>query len=75
MGKNFGARLVQGVPPPPGCPTAVNLGCTCPEGPNKALSDNTLGIVAATCPLHGWDRQGSGRDAGDPASDGGSSLG
>jgi hypothetical protein len=57
MGKNFGARMIGGVPPQPGCPTAVGLGCTCPVAPNAELTDNTLGIVAATCPIHGWDRR------------------
>jgi len=55
MGRNFGARPRLGVPPPPGSPTAIHQGCQCPNEANAKLPDNTHGIVAAKCPLHGWD--------------------
>lgn len=55
MGRNFGARPKRGIPPPPGCESAQALGCTCPHEANVRLSDNTLGVVSAGCPLHGWD--------------------
>lgn len=62
MGRNFGARVKPGVPPPPGSPTAHRLGCICPQEANAALNGrpdafgNVLALVNSGCTLHGWDR-------------------
>jgi len=61
MGRNFGERPRQGVPPPPGSPTARSLGCVCPQQRNLDLDREAtnrrrrLRVVASCCPLHGWE--------------------
>jgi hypothetical protein len=57
MGKNFAARARPGVPPPPGSPSAQGLGCSCPFEKNQNLTGpfNNVWLVAAHCPVHGWD--------------------
>lgn len=61
MGRNFGERARKGVPPPPGSPSAWDLGCACPQEKNRELHGapsnyrRELRLVAARCPLHGWE--------------------
>lgn len=55
MGRNFGMRPKADVPPPPGSPTALKRGCTCPPQRNADQADPMHGWVRANCPLHGWD--------------------
>lgn len=57
MGRNFAARARPGVPPPPGSPGAQGLGCSCPFEKNQNLTGpfNNVWLVAAHCPVHGWD--------------------
>ncbi len=57
MGQRFGFRPLPGIPPPPGSPAALGLGCVCPGPENEALAERVANgeavwIVATTCPLH-----------------------
>ena len=57
MGQRFGFRAVPGIPPPPGSPAALGLGCVCPGPENEALAERVahgeaVWIVAPACPVH-----------------------
>ena len=61
MGRNFGERARKGIPPPPGSPTAWEIGCVCPQDRNRELHGAPsnarweIHMVAARCPVHGWE--------------------